>query len=76
LNGFPPKAVNLANKDATLEALGIKNGDQLILKECGSQVGIQKGVEEGPYIPPSEKKGHFVRRIMPGDNSCLFHSLS
>jgi ubiquitin thioesterase OTU1 len=75
LCGFPPKPIT-SNLNQNLESANIKNGDQIILKQAGTQQGIVKGVDEGPYIPPSDGKGHFVRRKMPGDNSCLFHSLA
>ncbi len=56
--------------------LGIKTGDQLTLKKRGTQQGIIQGKTDGPYIPPSDTRGYFVRRNMPGDNSCLFHTCS
>ncbi len=56
--------------------LGIKTGDQLTLKKKGTQQGIIQGKTDGPYIPPSDTRGYFVRRNMPGDNSCLFHTCS
>lgn len=75
LSGFPPKPLQPETTTQTLSQAGIKNGDQLILKEVGKQEGIVKGVLAGKYIPPSEKRGYFVRRKMPADNSCLFHSI-
>jgi ubiquitin thioesterase OTU1 len=75
LNGYPPKEIDLSSNQK-LSQVGIKNGDQLTLKKKGTQTGIIKGKLDGPYIPPSSTRGYFVRRNMPGDNSCLFHSCS
>jgi len=76
LNGYPPKEVFATSSSQKLSELGIKNGDQLTLKRKGTQTGIIQGKMDGPYIPPSNSRGYFVRRNMPGDNSCLFHSCS
>jgi ubiquitin thioesterase OTU1 len=76
LNGFPPKEIAIDDTSAKLTQLGIKNGDQLVVKKKGTQTGIVQGKMDGPYIPPSDTRGYFVRRNMPGDNSCLFHSCS
>ncbi len=80
LSGFPPKPLQTNGADlatTTLQDLGIKNGDQLLIKEEGKQQGIIKGsTENGKYIPPTSKTGYFIRRKVPSDNSCLFHSLS
>jgi ubiquitin thioesterase OTU1 len=74
LIGFPPKPIDIQNNTQKLVAFGIKNGEQIILKKSGTQTGIIKGISTGPYVPISDRKGHFVRRIIPGDNSCLFHA--
>jgi len=76
LNGFPPKEIVASDPSQKLSELGIKTGDQLTLKKKGTQTGIIQGKTDGPYIPPSDTRGYFVRRNMPGDNSCLFHSCS
>jgi ubiquitin thioesterase OTU1 len=72
LFGFPPKPMDTSNSNATLSSLRVQSGEQLILKTSG-QTGVIKGISTGPYVPISSK-GHFVRRQMPSDNSCLFHS--
>eukprot|EP01027_Heterolobosea_sp_BB2_P016749 GEZU01023801.1.p2 GENE.GEZU01023801.1~~GEZU01023801.1.p2 ORF type:complete len:234 (-),score=59.14 GEZU01023801.1:1008-1709(-) len=76
LGGYPPKEI-VGDDSATLASLSIRNGDQLILKEKGSgpATGIVRGVStDGVYVPPSNTKGYFVRRVVPSDNSCLFHA--
>ncbi|EFC45843.1 predicted protein, partial [Naegleria gruberi] len=53
-------------------------GEKLIIEEdTGNNTNrIIKGKTIGPYVPPSNNQGYFVRRKQPSDNSCLFHSLS
>ncbi|KAL0477393.1 ubiquitin thioesterase OTU1 [Acrasis kona] len=68
--------MSLSDKSATLQSIGIKSGEQLTLKKSGSQTGIIQGYSVGPYVPISSPKSLFVRRTMPSDNSCLFHSCS
>eukprot|EP00667_Euglena_gracilis_P022351 EG_transcript_24839 len=72
LVGFPPKALE-ANPDDTLEALGVRSGDQLIVERAGKGE-VKQGHTDGKYIPPAPEKGFFVRRPVPSDNSCLFHT--
>jgi len=73
LTGFPPKALE-GSADSTLEALGVRSGDQLIVERAAGSGEVKQGHTDGKYIPPSPEKGFFVRRIMPSDNSCLFHT--
>ena len=72
MSGFPPKPIE-ANAEDTLEALGITAGEQLIV-EKQSAGGVKQGHTMGKYVPPSADKGFFVRREMPSDNTCLFHT--
>lgn len=77
LRGFPPRPIVIElSTSPTLGECGVRQGDQLILKEAGKQEGIIQGKLDGKYVPPSEKRGYFVRRAVPADNSCLFHALA
>jgi ubiquitin thioesterase OTU1 len=70
LIGYPPKEIKGNPKD-TLEKIGIKNGEQIQIKQGN---GVHQGKSIGPYIPPIDPKGCLEIRKMPGDNSCLYHS--
>lgn len=74
LAGFPPKPVT-AKEDVTLSTL-FKDGEMLILQRRSASADslIRRGTTDGKYVPPCDERGVFVRRAMPGDNSCLFHA--
>eukprot|EP01063_Lacrimia_lanifica_P024641 TRINITY_DN32511_c0_g1_i1.p2 TRINITY_DN32511_c0_g1~~TRINITY_DN32511_c0_g1_i1.p2 ORF type:complete len:370 (+),score=171.55 TRINITY_DN32511_c0_g1_i1:37-1146(+) len=76
LFGFPPKPVSNDNVGATLSALGIKRGERITLRKSDAPTELRQGHTKGRYIPPTSKNGSFTRREMPGDNSCLFHSMN
>jgi len=87
LVGFPPQLLALPpdseanHKDdtnTTLTELGIRHGDSIVVQDA-QQFGesLASGAKQGGAweLPPTlGKGGHFVRREMPPDNSCLFHS--
>lgn len=75
LGGFPPRPIQPAEGDdfAMISTL-FKDGELLNVQE-GAAV-VRQGSTDGKYVPPSADKQVFVRRRMPGDNSCLFHAVS
>lgn len=75
LVGFPPKEVE---GEGTLVSKNIKSGARITVRQ---QSKVLKGVREGTgadivFSIPRNSNGHMVRREMPGDNSCLFHSVA
>eukprot|EP00761_Pharyngomonas_kirbyi_P014127 gb/GECH01014157.1/.p1 GENE.gb/GECH01014157.1/~~gb/GECH01014157.1/.p1 ORF type:complete len:271 (+),score=74.29 gb/GECH01014157.1/:1-813(+) len=66
------------NDDDKIKDIGIRHGETLIVQKRNrsGDDAIIRGKSQGPYIPPSDKKGSFVRRTVPPDNSCLFHACS
>ena len=83
LSGFPPKPINLTNGSLTLDAIGLKNGDTLIVEEKVEY--IQNKENEYP-ISNDDKTAHILeeqltcpgilmRKVVPADNSCLFTSI-
>ncbi|KAL9657497.1 hypothetical protein ABK040_016763 [Willaertia magna] len=76
--GFPPTSIDLYEKsNCTLQQLKIQNGEKIIIDiDTGKKDTVIKGETIGKYVPPSKNIGYFVRRKVPSDNSCLFHSLS
>ncbi|EKG04279.1 hypothetical protein TCSYLVIO_004666 [Trypanosoma cruzi] len=70
LSGYPPRVVDAA--DADLVGSLFRQGDTLIVQE--GEATVVRGLTRGRYVPPAHVKWHFVRRICPSDNSCLFHA--
>lgn len=61
----------------------VSSGDQLILKERGTSTEVKqaRGATEGGKFESrltveEGRKCTVVRRVMPGDNSCCFHSVA
>ncbi|KAK1935220.1 Ubiquitin thioesterase OTU1 [Phytophthora citrophthora] len=63
MTGYPPKLIEGLG-ESTLSSLGVRTGSVLVLKEAPQTGGAQ---------PKSTSV--FMRRVMPADNSCLFHSI-
>eukprot|EP01060_Flectonema_neradi_P030474 TRINITY_DN4443_c0_g1_i1.p1 TRINITY_DN4443_c0_g1~~TRINITY_DN4443_c0_g1_i1.p1 ORF type:complete len:367 (+),score=84.90 TRINITY_DN4443_c0_g1_i1:60-1103(+) len=74
LIGFPPAKVQVP-KTTTIDEAGIKSGEKITVQK-GANIEVKQGHTKGKYIPPSASKGSFTKREMPGDNSCLFHSIN
>jgi ubiquitin thioesterase OTU1 len=82
-NGFPPKEIELDSEEKrqrTLTDAGIKNGDtvEVRVREAAGAVEQKEELKQGKgwEYPPTVEKGSMVRRDMPRDNSCLFHSIA
>ena len=85
-NGFPPKEIDLdtdAKRSRTLAEVGIKNGDtiEVRVKEAPTSSSPAPDLPEmkqgrGWEYPPTTEKGSMQRKVMPSDNSCLFHSIA
>ncbi|KAG6960535.1 hypothetical protein JG687_00008177 [Phytophthora cactorum] len=63
MTGYPPKMLE-GSGESTLTSLGVRTGSVLVLKEAPETGGAQP-----------KTKSVFIRRVMPADNSCLFHSI-
>jgi ubiquitin thioesterase OTU1 len=81
LGGFPPKRLDLADADSVARKLSavFRNGDMLTVQvEAANATGpvVKRGHTDGKYVPPiDDRNAMLVRHVVPGDNSCLFHSL-
>ncbi|KAK9463792.1 uncharacterized protein V1516DRAFT_668705 [Lipomyces oligophaga] len=89
--GFPPKNIDLSNREAPLFSLGVRSGDQLTIicdpvSSNSSQVTAsvaptiepEKGrIEDSSRIPevPCGDGNVVVLRVMEDDNSCLFRAI-
>lgn len=87
LGGFPPKPLDLSDLTKPLSAIGITNGDTLIVNE--------KHADEMTPLPASNTEdadsllaqrladeemeitvdGILLKQVVPSDNSCLFTSI-
>lgn len=90
--GFPPKAVNTANKLLPIKETGIKDGDQVMVTfaEAGQDASKTSGLtEEKAAVKPDSHLNSdiphtlidgsdefLILRNIPDDNSCIFNSLS
>lgn len=85
---FPPfKPVDLSKDDELLAAIGIANGDTLIVdekqlsEEERRQQEAQKRMEEDERLAKelaaqsNEGSGILLKQVVPSDNSCLFTSI-
>lgn len=85
---FPPfKPVDLSKDDELLTAIGIANGDTLIVdekqlsEEERRQQEAQKRMEEDERLAKelaaqsNEGSGILLKQVVPSDNSCLFTSI-
>ncbi|KAI9921567.1 hypothetical protein PsorP6_000583 [Peronosclerospora sorghi] len=64
MTGYPPKLIE-GPGESTLTSLGVRTGSVLVLKEA----------PETNDDAPAKSTSVFIRRAMPADNSCLFHSI-
>lgn len=71
LSGFPPRPVEVGDGAASIASV-LPGGGNVIVQV--GEADVVKGKTEGRYVPPVDGKWHFVRRVCPSDNSCLFHA--
>jgi ubiquitin thioesterase OTU1 len=81
LFGIPPKRINQQPAEfldkMIKDAFGPR-GEVLVIQPASAdgQSTIKRGHTDGKYIPPIETRNTiFVKHDVPGDNSCLFHSM-
>lgn len=72
LGGYPPKPIEPPSEEATLQEMGLRQNEMLIVQDGGPRVQVVNTGER--YVQPSNERAHFRRRYVPADNSCLFHS--
>ncbi|XP_053687374.1 ubiquitin thioesterase OTU1 [Sabethes cyaneus] len=86
--GFPPfKPLDLSNEDNPLSAVGVSNGDTLIVEERQpseeerKRLEALKRMEEDEALAKElaaqgeEGSGILLKQVVPSDNSCLFTSI-
>ena len=77
LLGFPPK--ELLGDEKTLDELGVKGSDKIIVQEVAQQASPASSGETSSkkqlWVPSHDNTGILVRRVVPADNSCLFNSI-
>uniref|UniRef100_H3GQS8 Ubiquitin thioesterase OTU n=1 Tax=Phytophthora ramorum TaxID=164328 RepID=H3GQS8_PHYRM len=62
---IPPQDQHGKSSESTLSSLGVRTGSVLVLKESPDAGGAQ--TQKSTLV--------FMRRVVPADNSCLFHSI-
>ncbi|KAH9578171.1 OTU domain [Trypanosoma melophagium] len=74
LAGYPPQPIGPKDGDNNNATVGdiLSKGEMIIVQE--GPATVVRGVSDGRYVPPTNDRWHFTRRICPSDNSCLFHA--
>jgi ubiquitin thioesterase OTU1 len=77
LAGHPPRRPKPEEMALTIKEV-LRNGDMLTIQAATANPGdnVKRGHTDGKYVPPIETRNStFVKHDVPGDNSCLFHSV-
>jgi len=77
LNGYPPKPIDLTQKEQELLTIGITNGDTLIVEEKIENHDTSPNADEfvAEAAENNDFNGILLKQIVPADNSCLFTSI-
>uniref|UniRef100_A0A1B0GH65 Ubiquitin thioesterase OTU n=2 Tax=Lutzomyia longipalpis TaxID=7200 RepID=A0A1B0GH65_LUTLO len=83
LVGFPPRKLNMAGLEESIEASGISNGDTLIVEEVAAPEvpAVAERREDAllaaqsAAVAEDEFAGVLLKQVVPADNSCLFTSI-
>lgn len=81
LTGFPPKALDLSEDDASLQERNITSGETLIVEEKKDlEIPESKHINQvRPHISDNsemnDSPGILMKMVVPADNSCLFTSV-
>lgn len=90
VSGFPPKPIEIADEEQTLNNSGIKHGDILIVEEKQMSQEEKEAQEREKRVAEDERlakelaiqnssesvvKGVLLKKVVPADNSCLFTSI-
>ena len=92
LSGFPPKPLDISDRDKSISSVGIRSGDTIIF-----QVSNNSSTSSTTPAPPAstvkqshhqsegetsskrlktENSARLERKVVPADNSCLFTSIN
>lgn len=91
LCGYPPKPIDISDDYKTLNQIGLKSGETLIVEEKSvplpgegskavetSVLMIKeppRPVENGTSHETTVRPGILMKKVVPSDNSCLFTSI-
>lgn len=89
LTGFPPKKLDISILESTIKAVGVVNGDTLIVEEKAAtstsgnpnaavrdqEAADQELAQSLAAAENSEFNGILMKKVVPADNSCLFTSI-
>jgi ubiquitin thioesterase OTU1 len=79
--GVPPRPIPTSDSAATLAELGIRPGDSIELRDAAAEAAedareMKQGTKWDLISLVPTGRGAFRRKEMPGDNSCLFHTIA
>lgn len=83
LRGFPPVAMDVSNRAASLGQCGLQERDTVLVEELPAEIKpVQATLEnsvpsaaEAEMGNPEIPTGILMRKVVPADNSCLFTSI-
>lgn len=89
LTGFPPKKLDISIPESTIKAVGVVNGDTLIVEEKAAtstsgnpnaavrdqEAADQELAQSLAAAENCEFNGILMKKVVPADNSCLFTSI-
>lgn len=85
--GFPPKKLAIHDEACTIKAVGVVNGDTLIIEDSGANIPsstnsavrdqevADEELAQALAAENSEFNGILMKKVVPADNSCLFTSI-
>ena len=90
LSGFPPKPLDISDRDKSISSVGIRSGDTIIFQVSNNsskssttssatpvkQSHHQSEGETSSKRLKTENNARLERKVVPADNSCLFTSIN
>ena len=90
LSGFPPKPLDISDRDKSISSVGIRSGDTIIFQVSNNsskssttssatpvkQSHHQSEGETSNKRLKTENNARLERKVVPADNSCLFTSIN
>ena len=73
--GYPPKPIQPLSPEETLEALGIRHGETIIVEEDKTRPVASLPIPPEPIRPSNPSQSSLIRRVIASDNSCLFNAV-
>ncbi len=82
LRGFPPVAMDVSNRAASLGQCGLQERDTVLVEELPAEIKPVQATLSADSVPSEAEMGNseiptgiLMRKVVPADNSCLFTSI-